>query len=131
VTRPPAGLVDTSVFIARESGRPLDEDAGPVQVLVSIVTIAELRAGVLIAARGEQTARRLASLEAARRTTPLPIDDGVAEQWARLRMTLRRSGRRMQVNDAWIASTALAHGLPVVSQDRDYDGIPGLAVVRV
>ena len=37
----------------------------------------------------------------------------------------------MPVNDSWIAATAMAHGLPVVTQDDDYVAVPGLAVIRV
>ena len=45
------GLADTSLFIASESGRPLDLEALPDQIAVSVITIGELRAGVLAAAR--------------------------------------------------------------------------------
>ena len=62
---------------------------------------------------------------------PLPIDSEVAEAWARLRIVLREAGRRMAVNDSWIAATALAHGVPVVTQDDDYVELAGLPVVRV
>jgi predicted nucleic acid-binding protein len=37
----------------------------------------------------------------------------------------------MPVNDSWIAATALAHGVPVVTQDDDYVELDGLPVVRV
>jgi len=37
----------------------------------------------------------------------------------------------MPLNDSWIAATAIAHGIPVVSQDDDYDDIPGMTVLRV
>ena len=62
---------------------------------------------------------------------PLPIDERVAEAWANLRVRLRDSGRRMPVNDSWIAATAMAHGIPVVTQDDDYVTVPGLEVIRV
>jgi predicted nucleic acid-binding protein len=39
--------------------------------------------------------------------------------------------RRMPANDSWIAATALLHGLPVITQDDDYVGVPGLEVIRV
>ncbi len=61
----------------------------------------------------------------------MPIDDGVAQAWARLQVALRDSGRRMTVNGAWIAATALALDVPVVSQDDDYADVPGLSVIRV
>jgi hypothetical protein len=37
----------------------------------------------------------------------------------------------LATNDGWIAATAIAHGLPLVTQDRDYDGVPGLDVVTL
>ncbi len=37
----------------------------------------------------------------------------------------------MPVNDSWIAATALANGLPVASQDSDYDDVPGLRVLKL
>ena len=124
------GLADTSIFIALEQDRPL---AGrpPERVTVSVITVGELRLGVLAAADGATRARRLETLSRAEALEPLPVDRAVAHAWARLRLALRDEGRRMPLNDSWIAATALAHGIPVVSQDDDYDGVPGLEVVRV
>lgn len=125
-----AGLVDTSVFIALESGRGFDASGMPDELAVSVVTIAELRVGVLAAVDVATRDQRLRTLSFAQELLPLAIDDRVAERWARLRVDLRASGQRMPVNDSWIAATALAHDLPVVTQDADYD-VVGLAVVRV
>jgi predicted nucleic acid-binding protein len=44
---------------------------------------------------------------------------------------LRASGRKAPVNDSWIAATAIAHGMPVATQDDDYEGMPGLNVIRL
>jgi predicted nucleic acid-binding protein len=125
------GLVDTSVFIGRESGRPLDREALPDEVGVSVITIGELRAGVLAAADVESRDRRLGTLTEALGLQPLPVDDRVAESWAKLRLLLRDSNQRMPVNDSWIAATALSLGVPVVTQDDDYVDIRGLDVIRV
>jgi predicted nucleic acid-binding protein len=128
---PPRGLADTSVFVARESGRPLDLARLPAELAVSVITVGELRAGVLAAADLETRDRRLSTLTQALALDPLPIDGGVAEAWARLRIILRDARRRMPVNDSWIAATALAQGVPVVTQDDDYVELDGLPVVRV
>ncbi len=125
------GLADTSLFIARESGRPVREGELPDEVAVSVITIGELRAGVLAAADVPTRDRRLATLVEALAFDPIPIDQPVAEAWARLRVLLRDAGRRMPVNDLWIAATAMALGVPVVTQDDDYDEVPGLSVIRV
>jgi len=90
-----------------------------------------LRLGVLTAADGPARARRLETVSRAEALDPLPIDSGVAHAWATLRLALRDLGLRMPLNDSWIAATAIAHHLPVVSQDADYDGVPGLVVIRV
>jgi predicted nucleic acid-binding protein len=128
------GLLDTSVFIALESGRPLDEQRIPEETAVSVVTLAELQAGVLAAADVDVRARRLATLDAVSDIELIDIDEQAARAWARMRVHLVESGRRMNVNDLWIAAVAASRGLPVVTQDDDFGpvaGIMGLEVIRV
>jgi predicted nucleic acid-binding protein len=126
------GLADTSVFIARELGRPINLAALPDDLSVSMITIGELRAGALVASDVDMRERRFATLLAALSLDPVPIDHEVAQAWARLRVRLRDAGKRMPVNDSWIAATAIALGLPVVSQDADYDvSVEGLEVIHV
>lgn len=128
------GLLDTSVFIATESGRELDEESLPGEGAISPITVAELHVGVLAAADVDTRARRLATLEAVADVETLPIDNSVAAAWALLRIHLAESKRRINVNDLWIAATALVHELPVVTQDDDFDpieGLSGLEIVRV
>jgi predicted nucleic acid-binding protein len=124
------GLLDTSVFIAQE-GRGLDTAAIPDEVAVSVVTYAELRAGVLAATDLDVRSRRLSTLQTVADLEPLPIDTAVADEWARLRLLLAGAGRRINVNDTWIAATALAHGVPVVSQDRDYGALSDISDLQV
>ena len=126
-----AGIADTSVFIARESGRALDVSALPDDLAVSIITIGELRAGVLAAVDIDTRDRRLATFSAAQALDPIPIDEPVADAWARLRILLRDSGQRMPVNDSWIAATAISLGVAIVTQDDDYAEVPGLHVIKV
>lgn len=128
--RTAVAIADTSLFIALERQRALT-GAPPQQVAVSVVTIGELRLGVLAAADGPTRARRLETLSRAEALDPLPIDAQVAHAWAALRLALRDHGRRMPLNDSWIAATAIAHHVPVVAQDADYDGVPRLKVIRV
>ena len=125
------GLGDTTLFIAREVNRPLDSEALPDEIGVSVITIGELRAGVLSAADVETRDRRLATLTQALALQPIPVDDQVADTWAKLRLLLRESDQRMPVNDSWIAATAMSLGVPVVTQDEDYVELPGLTVITV
>ena len=125
------GLTDTSIFIAAEAGRTLDVNRLPDEVAVSIITIGELRSGVLAAADVNVRDRRLSTLMRALELQPIPVDEPVADAWARLRIILRDRGLRMPVNDSWIAATALALGVPIVTQDAAYLDLPGLDVIRV
>lgn len=125
------GLADTTVFIARESGRPLQESLFPDELAVSIITIGELRAGVLAVSDVKIRDQRLGTLTAAMSLDPVSVDDDVAAQWARLRVLLRDSGQRMPVNDSWIAATAMALAVPIVTQDDDYIDLAELPVIRV
>lgn len=123
MTTPPAGLLDTSVFIARETGRPLGEL--PDRVAVSVVTIGELQLGVLNATDDATRARRADTLALARSADPIPISEAVMTTWARLVTDCRAAGvhSTIRLTDALIAATAVEHGLPVVTQDGDFETI--------
>ncbi len=124
-------LADTSIFIARESGRAIEASSLPDRLAISVITIGELRAGVLAAADLATRDRRLVTLTAALTLEPIPIDAAVADAWAGLRVALRDAGLRMPVNDSWIAATALALDVPVVTQDDDFPTVAGVTVIRV
>lgn len=129
------GLLDTSVFIARESGRALGEL--PDRVAVSVVTLGELELGVLAAADEDVLARRAETLALAREFDPISVSEAVMAEWARLVIGCRRAGvhRMVRLTDALIGATAIVHGLPVVTQDDDFDRIaaahPALNVLSV
>jgi predicted nucleic acid-binding protein len=125
------GLADTSIFIATETGRTLDVNRLPDEIAVSIITIGELRSGVLATADVDIRDRRLTTLMRALELQPIPVDEAVADAWSRLRILLRDRRLRMPVNDSWIAATALALGVPIVTQDADYIELPGLDVVHI
>lgn len=78
MTARPAGVLDTSVFIASESGRHLDEARIPDEVATTVITLAELHAGVLAATTSDVRAQRLATLESIADMEMLPVDDDAA-----------------------------------------------------
>jgi len=124
------GLLDTSVFIAKDSDRPL----GPLPdaAAISVITLAELHLGVLMADDPTIRAQRLRTMSAVRSLfEPVPIDTGIAEVFAELIAEARRSGRRPNIMNTWIAATAVALELPIYTQDDDFRGIPRVEVHRV
>lgn len=135
MSTPPAGLLDTSVFIARETRRPLG--GLPDHVAVPVVTIGELQLGVLNAGDDATRVRRADTLALARAADPIPISEAIMVTWARLVTATKTAGihRTVKLTDALIAATAIEHGLPIVTQDNDYDQMarayPALQVVNV
>jgi predicted nucleic acid-binding protein len=129
--RPLKGLLDTSVFIALESGRTLEQEALPLESAISVVTSAELRAGILAADGIAERDRRIATWEASRQFASLPITSAVASVWSQMRAYLAASRQRIRINDIWIAATATAYEMPVLTQDTDFAGLNGVAGLTV
>jgi predicted nucleic acid-binding protein len=126
--------LDTSIFVAAESGRALRYDQLPEEAVSTVITLAELNAGVLAAAESSTRSLRLRTLTRLAAMELLSVDIGAAEVWARMRVYLAERNRRINVNDLWIASIAVAHGLPIATQDDDFSplqGFPGCSVIRV
>ena len=102
-----------------------------------MVTIGELQLGILNASDDTTRARRADTLALARAADPIPIGEAIMVTWARLVSASKAAGvhRTIKLTDALIAATAIEHGLPVVTQDNDYDQMarayPDLQVLNV
>lgn len=106
----------------------------PETAAISVVTKAELRVGIFAAEDIEMRDRRLTTFELANRIVSLPIDEAVSRAWAQMRAYVGALGQKVGVNDMWIAATAAAHEIPVLTQDGDFDhlnGVAGLTVIPV
>ncbi len=123
------GLLDTSVFVARETGRP--PAALPEEGRVSVITVAELRLGVLMADEPSTRAQRMRTLSAVETLDALVVDDAAARAFSEIVADGRRTGRRPRVLDALIGATAVANGIPVYSQDADFEDMAGVTAFRV
>ena len=105
-------LLDTSVLIGAQDYVEAAEDGS---WAVSVVTIGELYAGVLLANRDAAQRTRLARLaDVLAVASVITIDRAVAVAFGDLRMTSRRGAS----NDLWIAATALARDLRLVTMDE-------------
>jgi tRNA(fMet)-specific endonuclease VapC len=125
-------LLDTDVFsflFKRDTRAALYAPyLAHVQACMSFQSVAELRFWALVKRWGEPRRR---SLDAAiARTVLLPCDDELCRHWAAVTAHRRRAGRPVECGDAWIAATALRHGIPLLTHNaRDYADIPGLTII--
>jgi predicted nucleic acid-binding protein len=116
------GVLDTSVLIAN------DLQLLPGELAISVISLAELHYGVLVAKGADARAARLARLtRVQKRFDPLPLDEPVAESYGRLAARVVATGRhpRGRVMDLLIAATAHAHAAALYT--RNPDDLEGLA----
>jgi len=118
------GILDTSVLIAT------DVIPIPGELAISVVSVAELHFGVLVARNVQTRATRLSRLSSVqRRFDPLPVDDAVAASYGRLAARVVEVGRqpRARVMDLLIAATAHAHDAAVYTRNpADLAGLEDL-----
>jgi tRNA(fMet)-specific endonuclease VapC len=127
-------LIDSGVLIDAE--RELIDFAGKLkgredeEFYLSVVSASELLHGVYRAPKAAVRARRSAFVEAVLERFPiLEIDIAAARMHARIWAELASAGKKVGPHDLWIAASALAHGLTVVTTNiREFRMIPGLAV---
>jgi predicted nucleic acid-binding protein len=132
VEEEPGARVDSLTVTGTEVTAVTSESVTlPFSVFSQTVSLHAHATGRLVAGYDTPLTKRLETVSRAEALDPLPIDSGVAHAWATLRLALRDKGLRIPLNDSWIAATAIAHHLPVVVQDADYDGVPRLEVIRV
>jgi predicted nucleic acid-binding protein len=131
VVTPQRALADTSVFVGFEADRFNADQFGNFEWGISAITLSELRLGVLQAKDPEAASRRLSTYQLAQRFEALTVDESVADAWALLVSRLRAAGRKVRINDSWIAATAIAHHIPIVTQDADYDAMPDVEVIKI
>lgn len=120
------GILDTSVLIAT------DVSPIPGELAISVISIAELQFGVLVAPDQARAARlnRLSAIQ--RRFDPLPVDEAVADSYALLAARVTTIGRqpRARVMDLLIAATAHAHNATVYTRNpKDLTGLDDLITV--
>lgn len=131
-----ARLIDTSALITLER-RKLSLDAVnrivPAESgAIASITASELLAGVHQAEPSERRDRREAFVETVLGILPvLPFDLRAARIHARVGAELLAIGQSIDANDLLIAATALAHGLPILTENlRHFERVSGLTVQR-
>jgi predicted nucleic acid-binding protein len=124
---PLRAILDTNLVIAADV--PVLEG----ELAISVVTVAELHFGVLVASDQKVRAERLRRLSVLQRAfDPLPVDDGVAASYGQLAAAVVAAGPqpRARTMDLLIAATAHAHGARLYTRNADdFRGLDALVDV--
>ena len=119
-TRPPRGLLDTSVVIGLEQIQPADL---PEEVAISAITLAELAAGPHAATDADERSRRQDRLQRTEAAfDALPFDADAARAYGRIFSAVSSAGRKprgARAVDLLIAASALAANLPLYTRNPD------------
>lgn len=92
---------------------------------VPVIVLGEYRFGIAQSLQRDTYERWLTKLIASSRV--LDINEHTTRRYADLRLELRKAGRPIPSNDVWIAALSRQHSLPILSRDRHFDGISGVA----
>ena len=126
-------LLDSSAYshLKRGDRRIAEIVRGSEEVLLSTIVIGELLYGFRKGSRLERNLQELHGFLASPYVTVMTVSFITADRYARIAASLRAKGRPIPANDIWIAAHALEAGAELVSYDRHFDQIDGLALVHL
>ena len=104
---------------------------GAEEVLLSAVVLGELLYGFRHGSRYERNARGMRAFLGNPYVSVVPVGETTADRYSRIAARLRAKGRPIPTNDVWIAAHAMETGADLVSADRHFEHVDGIAWVRL
>ena len=105
----------------------VEKISGSDAVLISPVMLGELMFGFRKGAKFEQNMRMLRRFLDHEAVEVTPLGEVTADRYSRIVMQLKKDGTPIPINDVWIAAQAMEHGAELLTSDRHFERVAGLA----
>ena len=124
-------LLDTNAYIAFKckNARVLEALRFLEEIHVTPVVIGELLVGFTGGSKESRNRRELRQFLNSPRVRLSLVDDGTAEFYSHIFLSLKARGTPIPTNDLWIAASALQHGLGLISLGRHFAQVAGLIII--
>ncbi len=96
-------------------------------VLISPVMMGELMYGFRKGSKFDQNMKSLRRFLAHEAVEIAPLGEVTADRYSRIVMQLKKDGTPIPINDVWIAAQAMEHGAELLTSDRHFERVAGLA----
>ncbi len=119
-------ILDTNALsaFAEEHPRIATILAGAQQIAVPVIVLGEYRYGIAQSRHAARYRRWLDGLIGD--CTVLDVTEPTTHHYSAINVELRRAGKPIPTNDLWIAALCRQYRLPLLSQDRHFDSVPGI-----
>jgi tRNA(fMet)-specific endonuclease VapC len=119
-------ILDTNALsaAAEEHAGVMGILAGVQQLALPVVVIGEYRYGIAQSRHRARYRRWLDGLISD--CTVLDVTERTTHHYVAINVELRQAGKPIPTNDLWIAALCRQHGLPLLSRDRHFNGVPGI-----
>ena len=101
------------------------------EILMSAIVIGELLYGFRSGSRLERNVADLRSFMDNPYVSLVPVGHTTADRYSRISAGLRAKGNPIPTNDVWIAVHAMETGAELVSADRHFEAVDGIAWLRL
>lgn len=124
-------LMDTNVIVRILNGdRELVKELSKYNNLCSCtIVLGELLYGAAKSTRTEENKKKAKDFCSYFKL--LRVDEDVSEVYGNIKKELLAHGKVMPENDMWIGATAIANNMTVITQDKHFDNIPGITVIKL
>lgn len=125
-------LIDTNIYSLAMKGEPniVDILRRIERIGISTISLGELFSGFKAGSKERQNREELEIFLDSPRVVLHSVDGDTADFYSFILNSLRQAGTPIPTNDIWIAATALQHGYKLFSQDKYFDYVHGMMIIR-